>query len=143
MAFPKMGELFDIEDLKQLTAYIEEMISIWRDAENEIKGIDEILHFMDEVYSYFEQTKDLRIVQSFNEKINNYLNIADELLEKYWQRPDTSEFLIALAYFYLIFQNNKEKAKKWIERFDDKNVSLQHYTQYLTKWYETVKQRIN
>lgn len=143
MAFPKRGEPIDIVDLKQLTGYIEEMISIWSDAENEIKVINEIAHFMDEVYSYFEQTKDLRIVQNFNEKINYYLNIADELLEKYWQRPDTSEFLIALAHFYLLFQNNQEKARKWIERFDDKNVCLQHYAQYLTKWYEAVKQRIN
>ncbi|MGE4457047.1 MAG: hypothetical protein AB7E13_08920, partial [Arcobacteraceae bacterium] len=108
MAFPKVGEHFDIENLQQLTNYIEEMISIWKDAENGIREINEILHMMDEIYSYYEQTKDLRIVQNFNDKINASLQKADKLLEKYWQRPDISEYLIALSHFFLVFQNNKE-----------------------------------
>jgi len=143
MAFSAIGEPFNIEDLKRLVKYIEEMILVWREAENEVKEIDGILHFMDEVYSYFDQTKDLKIIQNFNEKINNYLQTADRLLEKYWQRPNISEFLVALAYFYLLFQNNKEMAKKWITRFDSSKVPLQHYAQYLTRWHGTVKKQIN
>lgn len=143
MAFPKVGESFNIEDLKKLTDCLEEMISIWRDAENERREIDGIFSLVDEVYAYFDQTKDLRIVQNFNEKINAYLKRADELLEKYWQRPDTSEFLIALAHFFLIVQNNKVAAKKWIDRFDAKNVSLRHYAQHVAIRYEAVKQLMN
>ena len=85
----------------------------------------------------------MRIVQNFNEKINDYLKRADELLEKYWQRPDISEFLIALAHFFLVVQNNKVVAKKWIDRFDAKNVSLRHYAQHVATRYEAVKQLMN
>ena len=142
MAFPKMGEYFNIEDLKQLIAYIDEMISIWAASENDTREINQIIHVLDEIYSYYEQTKDLLIVENFNEKISNYLKIADILLEKYWQRPDVSEFLISIAFFSLCYQNNKEVAIKWIDRFDSKQISLNHYTQFVSIWYKEVKKLI-
>jgi hypothetical protein len=103
MAFPKMGEYFNIADLKQLIVYIDEMISIWAASENDTREINQIIHVLDEIYSYYEQTKDLLIVENFNEKISNYLKRADILLEKYWQRPDVSEFLISIAFFMILF----------------------------------------
>lgn len=135
MAFPKVSEPLNIDDLQQLTNYIEEMVSIWSEAENGIKEIDKILHLMDEVSASFNQTKDTRIEAVYKQKLDNYLKIADDLLEKYWQRPDVSEFLIALSHFFFVFQNNKEMAKKWIERFDSKKVSLNHYAEYIKIWH--------
>lgn len=143
MAFPKVGESFNIEDLQQMTNYIEEMISIWKEVENEIRETNEIFHLMDEVFAYVNQTNDKRIEAIYKEKFDTYLKIADELLEKYWQRPDISEYLVALSHFFLVFQNNKKMAKKWIDRFDSKNVSLQHYAQHVSIRYETVKQLMN
>ncbi|MDD3835086.1 MAG: hypothetical protein PHS42_06395 [Sulfurimonas sp.] len=143
MAFPKVGESFNIEDLQQMTNYIEEMISIWKEVENEIRETNEIFHLMDEVFAYVNQTNDKRIEAIYKEKFDTYLKKADELLEKYWQRPDISEYLIALSHFFLVFQNNKEMAKKWIERFDSKKISLQHYAQFVAIRYEAVKQLMN
>jgi hypothetical protein len=143
MAFPKIGESFNIEGLQQMTNYIEEMISIWKEAENEIREINEIFHLMDEVFAYVNQTNDQRIELIYKKKFDNYLKIADKLLEKYWQRPDISEYLIALSHFFLVFQNNKEMAKKWIDRFDSKKVSLKHYAQFVSMKYEVVKQQVN
>ncbi len=142
MAFPKTEEYFNIEDLKQLIVYIDEMISIWTDSENDIREINQIIHVLDEIYSYYEQTKDLLIVENFNEKISNYLKRADVLLEKYWQRPDVSEFLISIAFFSLCYKNNKEVAIKWIDRFDSKQISLSHYAQFISIWYKEVKKLI-
>ncbi|MGE4457248.1 MAG: hypothetical protein AB7E13_09935 [Arcobacteraceae bacterium] len=139
MAFPKIGESFNIENLQQMTNYIEEMISIWKEVENEIRETNEIFHLMDEVFAYVNQTNDQKIEAIYKEKFDNYLKIADELLEKYWQRPDISEYLIALSHFFLVFQNNKEMAKKWIDRFDSKKVSLRHYAKFVSIMYETVK----
>jgi hypothetical protein len=143
MAFPKVGEPLNVKDLRQLANYIEEMISIWKNVENEINEINEIFHLMDEVFAYVNQTKDQRIEAIYKEKFDNYLKRADELLEKYWQRSDISDLLIALAYFFVVFQNNKEMAKKWIVRFDSKKVSLKHYAQFVSIKYEAVKQLIN
>ncbi len=139
MTFPKMGEYFNIADLKQLIVYIDEMISIWGASENDTREINQIIHVLDEIYSYYEQTKDLLIVENFNEKISNYLKRADILLEKHWQRPDVSEFLISIAFFSLCYQNNKEVAIKWIDRFDSKQISLSHYAQFISIWYKEVK----
>jgi hypothetical protein len=143
MAFPKVGEPLNIKDLQKMTNYIEEMISIWKEVENEIREINEMFHLMDEVFAYVNQTNDQRIELIYKEKFDNYLKIADELLEKYWQRPDISEYLIALSHFFLVFQNNKEMAKKWIDRFDSKKVSLKHYAQFVSMKYEVVKQQVN
>lgn len=143
MTIPKVNKPFEIEDLKLLSKYIEEMISIWKDAKNEIKEVYEIFHFIDEITSYFKQTQDLRIIQKFNEKVTNYLLRVDMLLEKHWQRPDIGELIITLAHFFLILQNNKELAKKWINRFDSKNISLNKYAKFISIQYNNVKQQIN
>ncbi len=139
IAFLQVGEPLIIEDLQKMTSYIEEMISIWREAENEVRETNEIFHLMDEVFAYVNQINDQRIEAIYKEKFDNYLKIADEILEKYWQRPDISEYLITLSHFFLVFQNNKEMAKKWIERFDSKKVSLRHYAKFVSIMYETVK----
>ncbi|WP_046997021.1 hypothetical protein, partial [Aliarcobacter butzleri] len=97
MAFPKFGEYFNIEDLKQLITYIDEMISIWQESENEIQELRQIIHILDTIHAYYKQTKDLLIVDNFNEKVGNYLQRADILLEKQWKRPDISDFLISFA----------------------------------------------
>ena len=47
--------------------------------------------------------------------------------KKYWQRPDVSEFLISIAFFFLCVIKYKEVAIKWIDRFDSKQISLSHY----------------
>ena len=139
MAFPKFGEYFNIEDLKQLITYIDEMISIWQESENEIQELRQIIHILDTIHAYYKQTKDLLIVDNFNEKVGNYLQRADILLEKQWKRPDISDFLISLPYFFLHYRGEKEIAKKWIDRFDSKNISLNHYAQFVSICYHEVK----
>lgn len=129
------NEIFDLDNLKKLTKYIEEVISIWEEVRNEPEQINEIIHFIDEIYTYFSQTQDSRIKSFYNEKINNYLLKADELLENNYKNPHILHYFIALAYFFLNIKNDEITAKKWINRFDESNVSLNHYALYLRNWY--------
>lgn len=115
------------------------MISIWQESENEIQELRQIIHILDTIHAYYKQTKDLLIVDNFNEKVGNYLQRADILLEKQWKRPDISDFLISLPYFFLHYRGEKEIAKKWIDRFDSKNISLNHYAQFVSICYHEVK----
>lgn len=137
------NESFDLDSLKKLTKYIEEVIFIWEEVENEPEQINEIIHFIDEIYAYSSQTQDSRIKSFYDEKINNYLLKADELLENNYKNPHIADYFIALAYFFLIIKNDKLGAKKWIERFDELNISLNHYAKYLNDWYLYCKKELN
>lgn len=130
-----INEIFDLENLKILTKYIEENISIWEEVKNEAEEINEIIHLIDEIYAYFLETQDFRILTFYNEKIHSYLEKADNLLENNYKNPHTSHYFIALAYFFLNIKNDEISAKKWINRFDESNVSLNHYALYLRNWY--------
>ena len=48
------------------------------------------------------------------------------LLEKYHTNPNYAHCLISLSFFSLVIKKDKILAKKWIERFDDLNISLNH-----------------
>ncbi|MGA9047316.1 hypothetical protein, partial [Sulfuricurvum sp.] len=138
MTFPANPQEL-INDLKVLVHYIEEIIRIWEDVNNEVQQIDEIFHWMDEIHSYWKQTNCMEIINIYKNDINIYLNKADMLLEKHWKTCGNKEFLIALAWFFMQFQNNQKKALYWIDKFDSLNISLNHYTQYLREWYSTIK----
>ncbi len=137
------NEPFDLEKLEILTKYIEEVIFIWEEVGNEPEQINEILHFLDEINAYFCQTQDFRIISIYNEKINTYLLKADQLLENNYKNPHIADYFIALAYFFLNIKNDKLGAKKWIERFDELNISLNHYAKYLNDWYSYCKKELN
>jgi hypothetical protein len=126
---------FNINDFNEMTNIIEEIIEIWAKAENEPEYIYAIIHLTDEIYSFYDQTKIIQIFTDYNEKIINYLKIADNLLEKYHTNPNYAHCLISLSFFSLVIKKDKILAKKWIERFDDLNISLNHYAIYLRNWY--------
>lgn len=128
-------QFFDLNELNNITKSIEEIIKIWENVENEVAQINEIIHFIDEIYSFYEQTKIIKIVENYNKKINLYLVISDNLLEKHYTNPHHGNLLIAVAYFSLVIKNDKLLAKKWIERFKASNISLNHYAKYLRSWY--------
>ena len=130
-----INEIFDLENLKILTKYIEENISIWKEVKNEPEEINEIIHLIDEIYAYFLETQDFRIITFYNKKIHLYLEKADNLLENNYKNPDFSHYSIAIAYFFLNIKNDEITAKKWINRFDKSKVSLNHYALYLRNWY--------
>lgn len=79
----------------------------------------------------------------YNEKINTYLLKADQLLENNYKNLHIADYFIALAYFFLNIKNDKLGAKKWIERFDELNISLNHYAKYLNDWYSYCKKELN
>lgn len=130
-----INEIFDLENLKILTKYIEENISIWEEVKNEPEEINEIIHLIDEIYAYFLETQNFRILTFYNEKIHSYLEKADKLLENNYKNPHIVDYFIALGYFFLNIKNDEISAKKWINRFDESNVSLNHYALYLRNWY--------
>lgn len=137
------NEPFNLDNLKILIKYIEEVISIWEEVENEPEQINEILHFIDEIYAYFCQTQDFRIKSFYDEKIDTYLVKVDELLENNYNNPHIAHYSIALAYFLLNIKRDKILSKKWIERFDELNISLNHYAKYLNDWYLYCKKELN
>jgi len=133
---------FNINDFNEMTNIIEEIIEIWAKAENEPEYIYAIIHLTDEIYSFYDQTKIIQIFTDYNEKIINYLKIADNLLEKYHTNPNYAHSLISISFFSLVIKKDKILAKKWIERFDDLNISLNHYAIYLRNWYSFCKDKL-
>ena len=133
---------FKINDFNEMINIIEEIIEIWAKAENEPEYIYAIIHLTDEIYSFYDQTKIIQIFTDYNEKIINYLKIADNLLEKYHTNPNYAHCLISLSFFSLVIKKDKILAKKWIERFDDLNISLNHYAIYLRNWYSFCKDKL-
>lgn len=133
---------FNINDFNEMTNIIEEIIEIWAKAENEPEYIYAIIHLTDEIYSFYDQTKIIQIFTDYNEKIINYLKIADNLLEKYHTNPNYAHCLISISFFSLVIKKDKILAKKWIERFDDLNISLNHYAIYLRNWYSFCKDKL-
>ena len=133
---------FNINDFNEMTNIIEEIIEIWAKAENEPEYIYAIIHLTDEIYSFYDQTKIIQIFTDYNEKIINYLKIADNLLEKYHTNPNYAHCLISLSFFSLVIKKDKILAKKWIEKFDNLNISLNHYAIYLRNWYTFCKDKL-
>ena len=133
---------FKINDFNEMINIIEEIIEIWEKAENEPEYINTIIHLTDEIYSFYDQTKIIKIFIDYNEKIINYLNSADNLLEKYYKNPNYGHFLISISFFSLVIKKDKILAKKWIEKFDNLNISLNHYAIYLRNWYTFCKDKL-
>lgn len=132
-----------IPAITSIMNYIDEMIRLWRDADNKINEINELIHAMDECNNYFIQTQDMRLIQIFQEKMKEYLVKADKLLEKNWQNPGIEEYMISLAWFSWHIGNDKIQASKWIDRFNRQNHSLKHYAKYVSIWYKETEQWIN
>ena len=86
--------------------------------------------------------KIIQIFTDYNKKIINYLNSADNLLEKYYKNPHYAHFLISISFFSLVIKKDKILAKKWIEKFDNLNISLNHYAIYLRNWYTFCKDKL-
>lgn len=133
---------FKINDFNEMINIIEEIIEIWEKAENEPEYINAIIHLIDEIYSFYDQTKIIQIFTDYNKKIINYLNSADNLLEKYYKNPHYAHFLISISFFSLVIKKDKILAKKWIEKFDNLNISLNHYAIYLRNWYTFCKDKL-
>ncbi len=133
---------FKINDFNEMINIIEEIIEIWEKAENEPEYINAIIHLIDEIYSFYDQTKIIQIFTDYNKKIINYLNSADNLLEKYYKNPHYAHFLISISFFSLVIKKDKILAKKWIEKFDNLNISLNHYAIYLRNWYSFCKDKL-
>lgn len=130
-----LSKSINIETFKVLTNYIKESIFIWEEANNEFEQINEIIHFIDEVFAFFSQTQNFQIITIYNNEINNLLLKVELLLNKNSKNPQIGHFCIALSYFFINIKNDKTKAKKWINHFDELNISINHYAQYLRNWY--------
>lgn len=126
---------FNINDFNDMVNLIEEIIEIWEKAENELECINEIVHLIDELYSFYDQTKIIQIFKDYNHKAITYLNNASNLLEKNHKNPHYAHFLISISFFSLVIKNDKALAKKWIEKFENLNISLNHYAIYVRNWY--------
>jgi len=119
---------------------IDEKMHILEDSGNNIEFLDAIIQVMDELDSYFEHTKDIVLATSYDKKMLQYFDMAESKLEEGWRRIGMGSFMIALAWFSWRIKNDKTRAQKWLERFNDSGVSLQQFAPYLHDWYFKTKQ---
>jgi tetratricopeptide (TPR) repeat protein len=124
-----------LKNLTKMIKNIEESISIYKSSKNNKQEIWEILHFLDEIYSLYIQTKDQRIIVLYKDKMLKNLSEAETLLEKNWKQIGAEDYMIALAWFSWQLKQDTELTQKWLKRFDALNHSLNHYAEYIKNWY--------
>lgn len=96
----------------------------------------------DEYVAYMQQfTPEMKaqLQQQYLPRAVYALQQADTMLVQRHHTAGLEEYIIALAYFWLQLGQNQERARYWVERFDQSGVGLNHYAAWLREEYFWVK----
>ncbi|RLA77625.1 MAG: hypothetical protein DRG78_16975 [Epsilonproteobacteria bacterium] len=135
-AFDLVGYLPKVQ---AMIKYIDEIINIWKDANNPIMQIESLLHVMDEIIALMIDTRDLKLEELYDHKIKEVFYKTNQLLEENWQQPGNEHFMIGIAWFSYQIIEDKDISKRWLNRFDNPNHSIKHYAQFIQNEYINTK----
>ena len=118
-----------------------ERYRLWSDCENTHQEIECRIAYIDDYIAY-ERLMPTDTLIKYRPEVLSTLAEAEDLLDKRWPiaKPDHA---IGIAYQIWKLTGNTEKREKWITRFDDIKLSLEHYLPWLRSQYHEMKADIN
>ena len=127
------------QNFESLFATLTELKNIWSDKENPAAEMKALVLVLDEYVEYSEQLDDKQFKQDFADLAGTTLEQAETLLHATWQQPAMYEYTAGLAWFWFKIASDSSKAEFWLERFDSKNLSLNHFASWYRERYRKTK----
>lgn len=75
------------------------------------------------------------------EKMRYHITLVESRLKMIENHPIIYEIYIRLAYYFFILKENK-KAKRYFDKFEESNVSILHYANWLQRYYSILKNEL-
>lgn len=126
-------------EFDRLFALLAERKRIWADKENPFEQMQALVVIVDEYLAYSREINDSQFKADFLAMATQALNAASALLKQHETHPAFTQYFIGMAYFYSQFELDKAQAKEWLDKFDAKGQSLNHYAVWLREHYQVAK----
>lgn len=126
-------------EFDRLFALLAERKRIWADKENPFEQMQALVVIVDEYLAYGREIDDPAFKTDFWELAMQALGDAEKLFKQHQMHPAFTQYLIGMAYFFSQFGLDKTQAKEWLEKFDAKGQSLNHYAVWLREHYQVAK----
>lgn len=127
------------QDIESLFATLTELKNIWSDKDNPAGEMNGLVLLLDEYVAYSEQLDDKKFKKDFAGLARKTLEQTETLLQATWQQPAMHEYTAGLAWFWFKIASDKGKAKFWLEKFDSKKLSLNHFAHWYREQYTKTK----
>lgn len=134
-----MGGGLPKAEFDRLFALLAERKRIWADKENPFEQMQALVVIVDEYLAYGREIDDPAFKTDFWELAMQALGDAEKLFKQHQMHPAFTQYLIGMAYFFSQFGLDKTQAKEWLEKFDAKGQSLNHYAVWLREHYQVAK----
>lgn len=123
-------------EFDRLFALLAERKRIWADKENSLEQMQVLVVMVDEYLAYGREIDDPQFKADFYDLAKQALTEAAAFLQQHEAHPAFTQYFVGMAYFYSQFQFDKTQAKRWLEKFDAKGQSLNHYAVWLREHYQ-------
>lgn len=127
--------------VNQLFELMQGRVRIWADMGNAEQEIGALLVFCDEYVAYGNGLG-TAFQNDYRDAAQSAIAQAEVLIEKEWPRPTAHQYSLGVAYFLWKIAANKDKATKWLVRFEGVNTSLRHNMGWLRRNYIELKKEL-
>ncbi len=123
------------QDMESLFSTLNELLKIWSDKYNPVGEMNALMTLIDEYAALSEQLGDERFRLDFAGIARTALEQAEACLQENWQQPPMHEFTAGISWFWLRIAGDRDRAKIWLERFESKNLNLNHFQPWYRERY--------
>jgi len=143
LRFNLFGRGLPKAEFDRLFALLAERKRIWSDRENPFEQMQALVVIVDEYLAYSREINDPQFKADFLEIAIQALKDATTLLMQHETHPAFTQYMAGMAYFYSQFEWDKTQAKAWLEQFDAKGQSLNHYAVWLREHYQVAQSYVS
>lgn len=137
------SEAYPANELRRMLASLQEIAQLYQEKRADSEAIEAWLIVADEYIAYKEQLIhsqwQQRLEREWEEAAKQAIIEAVNLMELQPHWHGLEDKMIGLAYFSLKLNTDVEQAQTWVDRFDNTECSLQHFSRWLRDHYFQVK----
>ncbi len=109
---------------------------------NYIKAMDADLNIVDETMAHATNLESFTMKSQMRNTMQEHLQIAIEMIDKFKRHPETNILKLRAAR-YAFFLDDLDIAKQYFEDFKNSKISINHYADWLQKYYYELATEFN
>lgn len=135
---PSKDEDYDETFYKTLFDLLQELIRITEGKENPLLTLEALMRLCDD-YIGFAPHLTPSLDALYKPLAVDSLKQANKILNDHGANPELWDYMVGVAWGEWKINNNKQRAKRWIELFDSKNISPLQFAVWMRRYYGEVK----